>query len=73
MILPQPKPLTDRQRHLLFLSTPSLWQLWPFLPLVRRTNGHEELGLMYDMFHVTGRTGYSACVFTVSQNPNGDR
>ena len=53
-----------RSRNLLFLATPALWPLWPFLPLVRRCPGKEdECGLMYDVFHVTGRTGVSATVF----------
>ena len=63
MVHPEPPPLTGRQRHLLFMGTPSLWQLWPFLPLVRRTKCPDEVGLMYDVFHVTGRAGYSAAVF----------
>src|SRR6476659_658324 len=58
------KPLPEAQRHLLFLSTPNLWPCWPFLPLVRRTNGaEEEQGLLYDAFHACGLTGFSATVF----------
>ncbi len=50
-------------RHVLFFATPALWPHWPLLPVIRRTRGIEELGLMYDVVHVTGRTGYSATVF----------
>ena len=42
----------------------NLWPLRPFLPLVRRRPGRaDELGLLYDAFHFTGRTGTSAIVF----------
>ncbi len=67
MIRPQQrtvlKPLTESQRHLLFLSTPQLWPCWPFLPLVRRTKGIEEQGLLFDVFHTSGLSGFSATVF----------
>ena len=42
------EPITGRDRHLLILDTPSLWPAWPFLPLVRRTSGTDEFGLLYD-------------------------
>jgi len=51
-----------RDRTLLFLSTPALWPAWPFLPVVRRSNGHEELGVVFDS-KFAGLTGYSAAVF----------
>jgi hypothetical protein len=47
----------------LFFSTPALWPAWPFLPVVRRTQGEEELGVMYDPCGTSGLTGYSATVF----------
>jgi len=50
-------------RHILYFATPALWPCWPFLPVIRRTRGTKELGLMYDVVHLTGRTGYSATVF----------
>lgn len=53
----------DRARNLLLLSTPALWPVWPFLPLVRRCGGGEQFGLLYDGFHLTGRPGSSATVF----------
>src|SRR5262245_39679733 len=37
---------------------------WPFLPLVRRRPGRpEECGLLYDLYRLSGRTGYSATVW----------
>ncbi len=57
----------ERARNLLFLATPALWPAWPFLPLVRRLPGREEeCGLLYDVLHLSGRTGYSASVFLVN-------
>ena len=53
----------DPGRHLLFVSTPALWPGWPFLPVVRRTAGTEELGVLFDARGVCGLTGYSATVF----------
>jgi hypothetical protein len=50
-------------RNLLFVTTPALWPTWPFLPLVRRTSGQEELGLLFDAMGTSSRTGYSATVF----------
>ena len=51
-----------RNRTVLFLSTPALWPNWPFLPVVRRTRGHEELGVVFDA-RTARLTGYSATVF----------
>jgi hypothetical protein len=53
----------DRARHLLFLTTPALWPAWPFLPLVRRAAGAEELGVLFDARGACGLLGYSATVF----------
>ncbi len=54
-----------RERTLLFLTTPALWPSWPFLPVVRRTSGVEELGVVFDS-RAAGLTGYSATVFHVN-------
>ena len=55
--------LTERDRNLLFLSKPALWPAWPYLPLMRRRPGREEeYGVLYDVLHLSGRTGYSATV-----------
>jgi hypothetical protein len=45
-----------RERTLLFLTTPALWPQWPFLPVVRRTRGVEELGVAFDS-RAAGLTG----------------
>ena len=51
-----------RDRTVLFVSSPALWPAWPFLPVVRRSNGHLELGVMFDSRSL-GLTGFSASVF----------
>ena len=51
-----------RERTLLFLTTPALWPMWPFLPVVRRTGGAEELGVVFDA-RAAQLTGYSTTVF----------
>jgi hypothetical protein len=46
------------------MSTPEIWVVWPFLALVRRKpDCPEEYGVMYDLFHISGQTGYSCTVF----------
>lgn len=50
-------------RHLLVVTAPALWPTWPFLPVVRRTTGFEELGLLFDAMGTASRTGFSATVF----------
>ena len=51
-----------RLRTVLFLSTPALWPSWPFLPVVRRARGSEELGVVFDA-RAAGLTGLSAAVY----------
>ncbi len=51
-----------RDRTVLFLTTPALWPAWPFLPVVRRNRGCEELGVVFDA-RSARLTGYSATVF----------
>ena len=51
-----------QERTLLFLITPTLWPAWPFLPVVRRTRGVEELGVVFDS-RAAGLTGFRATVF----------
>ena len=50
-------------RHRLILATPAAWPVWPFLPVVRRTNGEEELGVLFDAFGLCRVPGFSASVF----------
>ena len=50
------------ERTVLFLTTPALWPMWPFLPVVRRRAGREELGVVFDA-RAAGLAGYSSTVF----------
>jgi hypothetical protein len=50
----------------LFLTTPVLWPHWPFLPVVRRTRGEEELGVVFDARGACELMGYSATVFVTN-------
>jgi hypothetical protein len=54
--------LAPRERNLLFLGQPDLWPSWPFLPVVRRADGGEELGVLFDALHAVHRAGFSATV-----------
>jgi len=59
--------LSEQERNLLFLSTPTLWGFWPFLPLVRRrADQEEEQGILYDALHSSNTPGFSATVFLVN-------
>ena len=54
----------ERQRNHLFMTTPELWQTWPFLPIMRTQPGCEqEYGVLCDLLHFSGRPGFSATVF----------
>lgn len=53
----------ERFRNVTFLSTPSLWPAWPYLPLVRRTKGALECGVLSDLLKATGTPGFSATVY----------
>ena len=63
MPLPTLAERRARLRHLLFLREPRLWPLWPFLPVVRRTAGSGECGLLFDARRLAGVYGFSATVF----------
>jgi hypothetical protein len=63
VVAPSTPPPGGLARHLVFVTTPALWPAWPFLPVVRRTRGAEELGVLFDARGVCDRTGYSATVF----------
>ena len=58
-------PRRATSRDLMFFATPALWQLRPFLPVVRRTQqrDHEQLGVMYDAIGASGKYGFSSTVF----------
>ena len=52
------------KRNLLFLSNPTLWCHWPYLPVIRRRPGkEEEYGVMFDAMTALGLPGFSAAVF----------
>lgn len=63
MILPLTQKSGDPARHVLFVTSPALWPAYPFLPVVRRTRGREELGVLADLFGLYGLTGYGSTVF----------
>ena len=57
-------PCASLRRNLLFLATPALWPVWPFLPLIRRRpDGGEDYGVLYDCWTKAGRPGFRATVF----------
>jgi hypothetical protein len=57
-------PRPAAQRDLLFMSTPSLWDHWPILPVVRhRADGDFDTGLMYDTRGAPRLAGLAATVF----------
>ena len=64
--MPAAKSAARRARVLLFLTRPPLWPAWPYLPVVRRGRGREELGVLFDFRGTSGRTGYSATVFVTN-------
>jgi hypothetical protein len=55
--------VTGFQRTVMFLANPDLWPLWPFIPVVRRSSGEEEYGVVYDAREAVNLTGYSSTVF----------
>ena len=55
---------SSRQRSAALIAEPARWPCYPFLPLVRqRTSTDPELGVLYDAWGVSNRTGHSATVF----------
>jgi hypothetical protein len=54
-----------RLRDLVVFRRPTLWVLWPYLPVVRRHPAGEgkQLGVVYDARGHRGLYGYSATVF----------
>lgn len=55
-----PDPLV---RHRLVVATPVAWPVWPFLPVVRRGRGTEELGVLFDAMGSLRLPGHSATVW----------
>ena len=52
-------------KDLHYFQNPSLWPLYPFLPLIRRPVDQEEIeyGVLYDARGTSGKYGYSTTVF----------
>ena len=53
-------------RQLKWLTCPTRWPLWPFLPVVRRGGNGLDLGVLFDAGRALDVTGYSATVFRVN-------
>jgi hypothetical protein len=59
-----PTAASLRLRNLFFMRDPRLWEVWPFLPVMRRRPGvEEECGVLYDAKGKSGTLGYSCTVF----------
>jgi hypothetical protein len=54
-------------KDMAYFQSPHLWQLYPFLPLIRRVSDDQEpeLGILYDARGATGTFGYACTVFLV--------
>ena len=55
-------------RDVNYFANPSLWPLYPFLPLIRQATGstERECGLLYDAFGVSGICGFRCTVFRLN-------
>jgi hypothetical protein len=62
-----PPTLGPRQggsRDVFFFTHPERWDIWPFLPVVRRHPDETlDYGVLYDFRNTSGRLGYSSTVF----------
>jgi hypothetical protein len=63
MELPTMSAEEARFRTIHFLTHPQEWKFWPFLPLIRRSKGREELGVVYDALHAAELPGLSCTVY----------
>jgi hypothetical protein len=63
MTVPRPT-LEGVARDLYFLRRPDLWTTWPYFPVVHhRPGGDNDLGVVCDFAHTSGRTGFRCAVF----------
>jgi hypothetical protein len=56
----------EQQRNLLFMANPTLWTVWPYLPLVRRPGKDGEdydCGLLCDLQGWLGHSGFRCTIF----------
>jgi hypothetical protein len=56
----------ERSRNLLYMAEPKRWSAWPFLPLIRHTQGGEddyECGVLFDLMGLHSMPGFGATVF----------
>ena len=64
MVVSTTPPTQSPLRDLHFMANPSLWVIWPFLPLVRRRpEGQIDYGVLFDSQGVCNITGYCCAVF----------
>jgi hypothetical protein len=62
MTTPSPHPLSPL-RDLHFMCSPAMRPTWPYLPLVRRSNGALECGLLFDAQAACGLADLETTVF----------
>jgi hypothetical protein len=56
-------PLEGPVRDLFFFQNPRLWVVWPYLPVIRhKPDEDDDVGVLYDFAHTSGRTGYRCTV-----------
>lgn len=61
-------PRRATMRDLLFLTTPTLWSLHPYLPVIRRSvqGDCQQLGVVYDAGGASCLPGHLTTVFLVN-------
>ena len=62
MSAPPSAERAERFRNVTIMSMPAMWPAWPFLPLVRRSKGELECGLLCDLMTLNNTPGFSATV-----------
>jgi hypothetical protein len=58
--------LNARARTLYLLTNRQEWNCWPFLPVIRRSSGSEEFGVVFDCLRAGGPAGFSCAVWKVN-------
>lgn len=63
-MMTSPSPPRSLERDLHFMGDSSLWNNWPFLPLVRRhPDGSTDFGVLFDAQSLGNLTGYQCTVW----------